>query len=161
MIIVYLRQKSGNWLRLERRDPGRWIDLDDGQIFCGDVMAMVFFWSDATPMFLDKRYHPYWCNYLDLTIVNNVFRCNGFSQVFRYCISSNILDLRLLLKDTIKSLLSINFGIGSDLCVLQLEFIIFTSDKWIQDLVCNVFGFCLSCPDDRIPVSQKLFVPIF
>ena len=39
MIIVYLCQKSGNWL--ERRDPGRWIDLKDGQFF----VAMWWRWA--------------------------------------------------------------------------------------------------------------------
>ena len=103
-----------------------------------------------------------WLLEIPAAIIYNlqISACNHSKEI-QESIPWKLLPCFLLSWHSIKSLLSINFGIGSDLCVLQLEFIIFTSDKWIQDLVCNVFGFCLSCPDDRIPVSQKLFVPIF
>ena len=34
------------------------INLSAGQMF----VAMAFFWSDLIPMFLDTRYHHYWCD---------------------------------------------------------------------------------------------------
>ena len=48
---------------------------------CGDAMAMVFFRSDAIPMFYATRYHRFSCNLsLDLNITDDIFQCYGFSQ---------------------------------------------------------------------------------
>ena len=40
----------------------------------------LFFDAVRFRCFLDKRYHRYRCDYLDLTIVDNVFRCHRFSR---------------------------------------------------------------------------------
>ena len=48
---------------------------------CGDAMAMVFFRSDAIPMFYATRYHRFSCNLsLDLNITDDIFQCYGFPQ---------------------------------------------------------------------------------
>ena len=50
------------------------LDLGDGQKF----KAMVFFKAMCYRCFLGTHYHCYWCDYLDLTTVDGVFRCHAF-----------------------------------------------------------------------------------
>ena len=48
---------------------------------CGDVIGMVFFSKRRdTDVFWAHVYHRYRCDFLDLTIVVDVFRCFSYSR---------------------------------------------------------------------------------
>ena len=57
------------------------INVEQWSNVCGDVIGMVFFSKQRdTDVFWAHVYHRYRCDFLDLTIVVDVFRCFSYSR---------------------------------------------------------------------------------